>query len=363
MSEQDLRRFGEETAPDGADVQRLRDRLAEQRQADEQAAALLRELPSPDGYAELRVRSRVRATLHGPRPSRAPRWMAAGGVALLLVGLGLLLREDPPVQARTVASGATEPLPGLQLAAAGVGRLGGTESAPRIDWTSGALRVEVEPSARLDVQVVTSEATVRVVGTVFSVKRDGLGTRVGVTRGRVDVACADGTGHELGEDGDALCLPVTASGLLARARALQGLGQHAGAVSAARAGASKADEGPIATELKLVEAQALAGAGRRDEASQAVEQLLMGGAAHRKADALRLAIRLAGSEAPCSAIEPRLQTLSELGATAAELGRLADCVAPRDTIRARALLLRALDSKPDGEEKAALRRRLRALRP
>ncbi len=361
MSEHDLRRFGDETAPDGADVQHLRERLAEQRQADEQAAALLRELPSPDGYAELRVRSRVRATLRGPRPSRAPRWLAAAGAALLLIGLGLLLREDPPVQG-TVASGTTEPLPGLQLAAAGVGQLGGTESAPRVDWTSGTLRVEVEPSAGLDVEVVTSEARVRVVGTVFRVERNGLGTQVGVTRGRVDVHCTDGTGHELGGGEDAICLPVTASGLLARARALQGLGEHSGAVEAARQGASKASEGPIATELQLVEAQALAGAGRRDEASLAVEQLLMGGAAHRKADALRLAIRLAGSEAPCSAIEPRLQTLSELGATAAELGRLADCVAPRDTIRARALLLRALDSKPDGEEKAALRRRLRALR-
>lgn len=112
-----------------------------------------------------------------------------------------------------------------------------------------------------------------------------------------------------------------------------------------------------------MEAQALAEAGRRDEASRAVEQLLMSGAAHRKADALRLAIRLAGPHADCSLIEPRLQTLVERGATAAELGRLADCVATRAPARARLLLLQALDTGPDREEKAALERRLGELPP
>ena len=361
MSERDLQRFGRETAPDEPGVQRLRELLAAEQQADERTAAMLRELPSPDGYAELRVRSRVRATLHGPRRSRAPAWMAATGLAVLVVGLGLALRDDPPVQGE-VAGGSTQPLPGLQLAAAGVGELGGTESEPRVEWTSGRLDVAVDPGAGLELSVVTTEATVRVVGTVFSVERNGLGTHVAVEQGRVAVDCADGGRHDLRLGQEAMCIPVTASGLLARARALQGLGDHEGAVLAARGGMAKAAAGPIAVELRLVDAQALAGAGRRDEARRATEGLLASGAAHRQADSLRLAIRLAGPDASCSSLEPRLEALTELEPTPAELGRLADCVAPRDTVRARALLLRALEGRPDPAERASLRRRLRALR-
>ena len=83
----------------------------------------------------------------------------------------------------------------------------------------------------MDLVVETPEAQVRVVGTVFEVHRDTLGTEVTVDRGHVVVRCEDtGTRHELAAGGTIACLPVRAPGLVARAHTLHERGADASLV-------------------------------------------------------------------------------------------------------------------------------------
>lgn len=106
-----------------------------------------------------------------------------------------------------VADGATFALsaapmhlnPAIQVGGQGLARLlarGPGGSVLALD--SGRLQVEVDPSGEeRKLAVVAGDVTVEVVGTLFTVERDGDRVAVEVTRGRVRVVSPDGT-RELG---------------------------------------------------------------------------------------------------------------------------------------------------------------------
>jgi hypothetical protein len=362
MSDADLRRFKEDTSPSGHDVRRLKDRLLVAQEGQEDFDRLLKQLPSPAPGAEARVRARIHQDLRGR--TRRPAWVLPTGAALASAAatLALLLLFSGPAQleGELVADAA---LPaGLALEIEGQGAIEGTAREPRIQWRRGTLKVDVDPTAGLSVVVETPEAEVAVLGTAFSVVRGALGTTVAVERGRVGVRCTgESEGRVLEAGGADTCAPTTSAGLLARARALQSAGDPAGAVQSTEAGLATSPSAAVHTELSLVRVEALAAADRRSDALAAARALIDSGAGHRRTDALHVAVSLQGSKSTCAAVRPWLEELSERGARADELGRLADCVAKADPDRARRLLESALAADPSSVERAAIERRLKAL--
>lgn len=214
MSERDaLQRLLSDRDLSGA-ASRLRDRL----QAGASITPLINELPKPTFSATHRVRTRLRK----PAPSRA--WV--GGLVLAsgaLVALGSTqLPQDPAPLAQPLArAGQAEITPDLQASWQGSGRITGTEEAPIVHWDKGSLHLELTPNQGVDLQVRTREASVLVLGTVFDVDRDVLGTTVSVTRGSVQVNCTQGPSAPLNAGEQHTCLPVSAAASASRLQSLQ----------------------------------------------------------------------------------------------------------------------------------------------
>lgn len=363
MSDADFRRFGQDTSPSGHDVRQLKDRLAASHESAASFDRLLRELPGPADGAEARVRARVHQDLRQRRAH--PGWLVPLGAAVASAALTLTLLvvlTGPERLGGELVAETTLPS-GLALTIEGEGALEGTETAPRIQWRRGTLRLDVDPSAGLQVVVETPDAEVAVLGTAFSVSRGALGTRVVVERGRVAVRCRDAAQGQALDAGDSMeCAPTTPAGLLARARALQTARDLSGAADAADLGLAASPSPAVRTELSLVRLEVLAAGGRRAEALSAAQALVKEGAGHRRSDALHVAVGVAGPKAACADVRPWLEELAESGAHADELGRLADCVLAADPDRAKALLERALLADPNVVEREAIERRLRELR-
>ncbi|MBL8615330.1 MAG: FecR domain-containing protein [Deltaproteobacteria bacterium] len=187
--------------------------------------------------------ARALARARGQRAVRPPSWGLRGlgvGAGLALAGALLLLRPEPaappaappapalaaaapPLQAE-LGPGVHEPIPGLRLTVTGQGSLSGTAAAPRLQWRSGAVRVEVDPAAGLDLRLSAPEGEVAVLGTIFSVDRAPLGLAVAVERGKVAARCGAAAPLTLTAGGAHTCLPTSPAGMLARARALQEAG-------------------------------------------------------------------------------------------------------------------------------------------
>ncbi|MEM6931910.1 MAG: FecR domain-containing protein, partial [Myxococcota bacterium] len=151
--------------------------------------------PDPSAVDRLWVRFQTTQALEGRR--RRQRWVAGGGVlafAAAAVGLWLTAPELPREQdlSARVTPSAHEWSPWIHLEALGEGSIAGTSRDATVDWTSGTVRVSVEPNTDTSLSVVTKEAHVHVVGTKFDVHRDALGSTVSVEHGRVAVECGDG---------------------------------------------------------------------------------------------------------------------------------------------------------------------------
>jgi hypothetical protein len=234
---------------------------------------------------------------------------AAAGLSIAAAGLfvsfGLQAPEPRPLEAELAASVDWETLVAsedVQLHFQGRGSLRGTEMAPEIEWESGTVRFAVEPGRGIDLRVSTPEVVVRVLGTRFAVRRDALGSHVEVQRGLVAVTCTDGPHLELLPGRVHTCIPVTAAGLLARARALNddraGLDRILEAVDR---GLAKTEPGsPVAVELDFFRISAMAGRGSFEDALAAATALDGPAAGHRRAELapliLRLAYRVGGCE-------------------------------------------------------------------
>lgn len=273
----------------------------------------------PTDLSAARVHARLRASATAPATARAPgrAWAFAAGLVVAGVPalLALVLLRGPaptadpletspsvavveapaltaakPLDAVLQASGepvALTATDGVALRYAGSGRLSGTAAAPRVEWSAGAVQVEVESGRGLDVRVATREAQVRVVGTGFTVTRDALGTAVSVSHGRVEVVCEGQPAVYLSMGEARTCLPVSAAGRLGRARTLlEGGADPATVLDEVRAARGLGATGVVDAELAFLELRLLVDLGRADEARTAAEAALAGSETAR-ADEIR----------------------------------------------------------------------------
>ncbi|MCB9763971.1 MAG: FecR domain-containing protein [Alphaproteobacteria bacterium] len=330
----DLRELGEATRADEDAVARAKRRL-DGALSPEDLKDLLKTVPGPRPGAEARVLATLDARLAEGMAGATPRrWWAALGAGLAgaaaLLALSLWPADAPDPLHAELAGVQQADAPGLSIEAEGEGLLSGTTTAPRLRWREGRVALAVDPAAALDLQVQTREARVRVTGTVLSVERDVLGTHVALTRGRVVVDClADGRTHTL-QPGDALsCLPVSADGSLARARALQAGGAAPEALLAeVDQGLSRAEGSRTARdELAALRASLLHALGRDAEALAAARAWLDTDAAVRRDEVEQLALALSLSLEGCGGAMPLLEALAPRWLPAAQ--RLAACAPAR----------------------------------
>lgn len=247
----------------------------------------------------------ARVLAHRPRRVRA-RWLVAAG---LLVGAFALLipgPPDPPPVPVDLPEGTSEPVPGLRLAADGVG----TVSAPAtIEWIVGALDVR----SVVAVVVVTDDATVSAEEADLRVFRDALGTEVTLRAGGARVACGAEPPTPL--TASRFCLPSRPAGWLGRATALEARGAPAAeSRAAAEAGLKAGATGSVRSELEVVRIRSLLADHRDADALAAVGTYLADPEAERRPEMLSLGIGLADRLGACGdarawAAEARVATL------------------------------------------------------
>lgn len=327
-----LRAYGHSTDPGPDAERRLLARLTAEDPNLEPTRALLRALPEPGPFAEARVRSRVKNSLVAPRPSRRPAltWAGAGVVATLTLITWLAWPQARPPQPIAVAidtAGADIKLaPDVALHAEGRGHAGGTETAPLIEWEEGRVSVEVTPDQGIDLIVRTPEATVRVIGTGFTVERSALGTTVDVRHGRVQVDCVVGTTHQLSANASVECAPTRPAALLGRARAQASRGDSADVVLATLDSANQpGTPDAIRGELLAFRVETLNSAGRSDAALAAARQYLAEGHSPRRAEVRRIAAAILLKAGGCKAALPLLRDAVAEGGEASDQAALLAC--------------------------------------
>ncbi len=322
-------------------------------------AELLREHAQDPGEDEiLRVRRRAMERLS--QRHRPPVWALIPASALALAALAWL--AWPQAQApQPLASADTwaqaDARPGVQLAFHGQGQV---SSPSVVSWEQGELQVEVEPNRGIEFRVETAEASIRVVGTVFSVDRSSLGTSVTVARGEVEVTCQDEPAHAVAAGEAWLCLRSPAA-------ALHWADSDPGAQPAAilqvvERGLARSSQGdPVHDELEVLRIQTLAQSGRQEQALEAAQAHLERGAPHRAEEVRQIAARAAMDTQGCPAAAPHLEVLAA-DDNGAALVLLADCITDEEPARAGLLLERALTLSPPAGQAAAVQQRLDAIR-
>lgn len=295
------------------------------RRANEEAARLLRQLPTPAFGADVRVRRAVaRSVDENPVLRQEPRsaWLlpalgVAAGAVLVAFGVWWGGFVTPPPTVVPLAAALESPevwrstavTSGVALSFQGTGEVGGDSLHPRIDWDRGVLNVEVMPGMGIDLQVRTREATVVVVGTGFSVTRDALGTQVQVLHGRVSVDCGGGDSAFLDPGDDHTCLPRSAAAMLGRARALQARGASAAEVSAAverGLAFTEGTSGAVGEELRVLRIETLATSGHVADALAEAAAYLAGPAPARGAEVVRLVGVLEAQRSGCGVAQEQV---------------------------------------------------------
>ncbi|MEM6928559.1 MAG: FecR domain-containing protein [Myxococcota bacterium] len=218
--------------------------------------------------------ARLRRIRGEPRAESRRWWLPVVAAAVVLLGLGLWSRRiDEPVRhtfegAHTTALGRH-----VRVRAEGSGSAAGDTQDLRIEWMAGRVAVEVEPDQRVELEVVTREAVVRVVGTAFDVSRDALGTHVTVHRGTVAVTCGASSSVRLGRGQSRTCRPVDAVGWLRRATALQVAERPREVLDSVAAGLALQPERAIELELRLHRLAALLALGEGSAAEGELARL------------------------------------------------------------------------------------------
>ena len=328
-SRDEVGRFVEETAPPEEVLGRVRDEVLGNEAF---ARMMLAELPPVPEDAVRRTQARIVAAARDRQSSRGWGWLVGpvGVAAAAALALGVVFVKPAPValsQTLSADSGAVEAqlTEHVRLAYEGSGELSGTDRAPRLAWESGTVHVAVTPEQGIDLRVQTRDAEVRVIGTVFDVSRDTLGTRVKVDEGKVGVACQDGTERVLRAGESMECLPNTAAGLLGRARAFQARGEYGHMLMAAEKGLAVAEpSSALAAELTVVRIDGLVALGSASEARSLVERYLTGNPGSTRASELhRIAAAVALQQGDCAGAWPHLDALPQR--TADENAWLAAC--------------------------------------
>lgn len=191
----------------------------------------------------------------------------------------------------------------------GAGHVSGVRDAPRIEWTTGTLRVDVDPHEGVDLVVTTREAEVRVVGTIFVVDRDVHGTRVRVERGKVEVACVRGVHAAVEAGGELLCVPADPAGVLAAARAAEAEGADAAALIEVLG--APAGTGDVRRELDVMRCGALRSAGRLQDALTCVDMALATPGDLRRDELLRTGAAAALAANDCARARSWLDLLAD----------------------------------------------------
>ncbi len=329
-----LRELARFTDPGAPAQRRLAERLRAVEPDPDATRALLGQLPDPDPWAQLRVQRRVEDTL-----ARAPsRWHRSRPLALglalasaLLVIVAVRGGAGPlPLDLEIAASteSAIDLAEHVDLVAKGRGHAAGTDAAPRLRWEEGSLSVEVTPERGIDLEVVTDEAIVRVLGTGFTVERSALGTQVSVRHGQVSVDCVAGDGHRLTTGQSVECAPVRPPALLGRARALAGMGAAPERVLSTLDAAENKENSPaLAGELLALRVDTLRRAGRSAEALGAAQDYLQAGHLPRRPDMRRIAAALLFERSGCEAALPLLREAVLDGGGPEDAAALAACEA------------------------------------
>jgi hypothetical protein len=321
-----MRAVAARTAPDSESLARVRGRLDA---AVEPTTAILAHLDAPSPFEVERLRRR----LHGPRlpERRAWTWPALGGLAVAAAATVLFVsttREPPTTQLELSSTELASASPSdlLQMDYVGQGRLTGAEPSWVVDWEHGTVGLTVTPNAGADVRVITRDAEVRVVGTMFDVTRDELGTAVSVEHGRVEVTCRIGADAVLTAGQAHLCWPASAAGLLGRALALADKGSPVvERLAVLDAGLGLADPvDPVRDELLAERVQSLVEIGEHRAALTAAETYLGNEDGSRTQDIRHIAAHLALALDGCTQALPHLRALQT--PTDDEAARLAACV-------------------------------------
>jgi hypothetical protein len=212
----------------------------------------------------------------------------------------------------------------------GVGAASGTSQAPRIQWESGVATFSVTPGEGIDLRVVTPEAEVRVLGTIFDVERTALGTEVRVKRGKVGVTCQDGDAVEINKGESHTCLPTTAAGQLGRARALQAASAPSDVtLQATAAGLAASDLSPATrAELHAMRLEIFTSMASWPQALAEAREYLATKQEARRPWALQRAAQLSALVEGCSAAQSYLAELEAAGAAESVADLRGRCPSP-----------------------------------
>lgn len=327
----------------------------------------LEALPEPDPAAIDRMWVRF-LTTQALEPRRRRRRRIAGAMTVVALAATAVLWFTAPEPPRRMDLGVAvtpehhEWSPEIRLEALGEGAVSGVSRDATIQWSSGTVRVEVEPHTGTQLTVVTKEAHVRVVGTRFDVQRDGLGSTITVDHGRVAVQCGDGWHGDLTAGQHHTCLPLTPAELLGRATALLDDGRGDEVSATLDRGLALAD-GPVRGELLARRMRLRASEGDVDGAL-ADATAYLASPSGRDDEVRRFAGWLALEHRGCAAATSWLVELHAAGSVT-ETVLLAECLAESEPERARQMLVQvrpALQGDWQDRADAALERVLEVLR-
>lgn len=286
-----------------------------------------REGTTPDPATLARLEAVARGERRRPPPHRRPAvWAGAAAAGLAAAALWLALLPAPRVDRPLTHAGAVALGARVNVVADGEGRVTGDGQDMTLAWESGTLSVEVEPNQGVKLAVTSPEATVRVVGTGFTVTRDALGTAVAVRHGKVAVTCARGDEHLLTADQSATCAPAHAAAALARVLALRATATPAALLQEIDAALALPDaRGPAAAELHVLRAGALLDTGDAPGALAEAEAALAAPDVTRADELHRLAARLRLRAGDCAGALPHLRALEAAGTLGDDAPALAGC--------------------------------------
>ena len=312
------------------------------------------------------IRRRLKAVK--PQRDRPPLYLLSLGIAgAMAAGSLVMLLPPEPIQQTLSAESWSEVQAhdNVLLAFSGQGDLHAKGRVHNIDWKNGRLKVSVTPKQGIDLTVRTPEARVAVIGTVFEVRRDTLGTTITVERGKVEVSCGEEPSLMLtAEQGSHTCMPVTAMGLLNRAQDLKTT-DPVSALDAIESGLEKVDfTSPDFDDLHYRAAEIHYRAGRPRAALKSARASLSGGDATYTVEAHRLAAEQGWKLEGCEEATAHLTWLAEEDhATANEFGLLAQCTEDTDPAAAVKWLESAEAKTTDPGFKEMIRSKIDKLQP
>ena len=329
----------------------------------------LKQLPDPNPAGQVRVWDRFERSRAEQRGGLLSGWgLRAGAPSLALLSTAALLvvallpEGERSLVLDAAESGTVAWSEQVDLSFSGTGSVSGTSRDLIVNWEAGTLRAEVEPNTGTGLSVVTEEAEISVVGTVFAVRRDALGVTTWVDRGKVEVRCADGPIQPLvPSDPPLTCLPTRPGMLLGRADALRDQGADAESILEALNRGIQASDGrapEVHSELLARRMELLSAQGQVDAALEDADAYLAHDEGTGRSDEVRrFAGWLALGQRGCDRAVPYLEGLH----TPRDQILLGECLVDRQPDRARELLEAARRTDLDPEWAARATAGLRAL--